>query len=427
MDLLTKDHQKSRKDLIVELSSLRNRVSKLESILFNTDNEGYYKFKSSEIKRAIANKELKVLYFPLVSLENGTILGFESLVRWEHPDYGLLIPHDFLQSKESKKLLDEIDYYILNESCSFIKKLQTIHNRKLYICINISNEYLISTDFFQKIKSSISNHKIAPDTLKLEITEQLLIQKNSEINSLIKKLLDIEVKVYLDDFGSGFSTLASLKNTPLEAIKIDNNLINNIFSNVPTKLMVKSIINLAKELNIEVIAEGIETEEHLIYLKDNEVSMGQGFFFSEPLEEKDAENFITSTPDWLVKQWKKSIKKSSNQLEIKIKSEGDLAVIHLSGMLRYNGIGSFKEKTNKIDRIKKINKVIIDFEKIDFISISGVREIFELGLRLKKAGKIMALCHLTNSIINNITILGATEKFKIYQTLNKAKSCLKKL
>jgi EAL domain-containing protein (putative c-di-GMP-specific phosphodiesterase class I) len=230
-----------------------------------------------DLRAGIPNEELRVYYQPLATIE-GEVFGFEALVRWQHPKYGLLAPDTFISTAEQNGLIVEIGEWVLRQACrdaaSWTKPLQ--------ISINLSPVQFRNGDFPDLLQAVLSKTGLAPERLELEITEGVLINDTSRALSILRRLKSVGVKVAMDDFGTGFSSLSSLQSFPFDKIKIDRSFVSGVDSNPQSAAIVRAVIALGNGLHIPVIAEGVETESEHDFLKREGCRQVQGYLIGRP-------------------------------------------------------------------------------------------------------------------------------------------------
>ena len=212
-------------------------------------------------------------------------IGAEALIRWIHPKRGVVSPADFIPLAEQSSLILEMGQWILDTACQQIAVWS--HNpatRDLVLAVNISAHQFRQYDFVEQVKTAINKHQITPSRLKLELTESVAVD---DIHRVIAKMLalkqELGVSLSLDDFGTGYSSLSYLKRLPLDQIKIDQSFVRDMEVDVSDKVMVKTIIDMAQNFDLHVIAEGVETEAQMALLKANGCVAYQGYLFSKPV------------------------------------------------------------------------------------------------------------------------------------------------
>ncbi|WNF35633.1 EAL domain-containing protein [Bacillaceae bacterium IKA-2] len=238
---------------------------------------------SNELKYALENEQLSLYYQPQVNIITGEIIGVEALLRWIHPIRGFISPMDFIPLAEESGKIYSIDSWVVKTALLQKKKWEQDGKAHLNISINLSSKTLTSDTNFSKIENLLADIDVDYSTTVFEITETAMI---SDIGCVIKKLdrlKAIGIKIALDDFGTGYSSLSYLKEVPLNIIKLDQTFINNIRKNGKENHIIKAIISLARDLDFEVVAEGIETSDQLTFLITNQCIIGQGFLFSKAI------------------------------------------------------------------------------------------------------------------------------------------------
>jgi diguanylate cyclase (GGDEF)-like protein/PAS domain S-box-containing protein len=248
----------------------------------------------TDLRRAIDRGQLRVYYQPFVSLATGAVTGFEALVRWLHPRRGLLPPDEFLSVAEETGLILPMGRFILMESCRRVRELQRKHPElgPLRISVNLSHKQFFQTDLFEHIEEALKESGLPAESLGLEITEGVIIRQADAANDRFVRLKEMGVQLYLDDFGKGYSSLNYLHRFPMDILKIDRSFVSHLDDPGSNAAIVQAIVTLAHHLGMEVIAEGIQTEEQLEKVRALGCEYGQGFLFSHPLNADEAENLL---------------------------------------------------------------------------------------------------------------------------------------
>ncbi|BFM17289.1 hypothetical protein R50073_34720 [Maricurvus nonylphenolicus] len=234
-----------------------------------------------EIRRAFEEQEYTLYLQPKVDME-GHIQGFESLIRWDHPERGILPPNEFIPAMESLGMIEAMDNFVLEASCRQLKVLEKLY-QDVTIAVNISSTHFTDRNFISYLKSCLDRYPIDPSRLELEITETLLMENMSIGLEVIEQIKELGVRIAIDDFGTGYSSLSYLKKLPVDTLKIDREFIKDIPDSESDMQISSVIIFLAKQLNFKVVAEGVETSEQLVFLKANQCDLAQGFYFSKPI------------------------------------------------------------------------------------------------------------------------------------------------
>ncbi len=249
----------------------------------------------TELRKAIEKEEqIEVHYQPIVMLETGRIAGFEALVRWRHPQRGLIPPFDFLPLAETTDLILSLDCLVLRKACTQIGTWQSVFRTfpLLMLCANISAKHLRQSCLLNCLQQLKKDNRIELSSLHLEITETLLVENIPYATQLLHQIREMGVKVWMDDFGSGYSSLSYLHQLAIDGIKIDRSFVEQLPQNTNSHKTVQIITILAKEMGMGVIAEGIENENSLEALRKLNCRYGQGFLFSQPLPAEEAEKLL---------------------------------------------------------------------------------------------------------------------------------------
>ncbi len=238
----------------------------------------------SDLRQAIEQKEFCVFYQPIVSLLTGRLAGFEALVRWNHPRRGLVSPADFIPVAEETGLIVPIGDWVLNEACARLRQWQLASpsHRALGLSVNLSARQVAQPDLLDRIKQAILRNKLNPQCLKLEITESVVMENAEAAALMFKQLRSLGVQLSIDDFGTGYSSLSYLHRFPLNYLKIDRSFVARMTTDNDNAI-IRTISTLARNLGMEVIAEGIETDEQLEQLRKLGCEYGQGYLFSPPV------------------------------------------------------------------------------------------------------------------------------------------------
>jgi len=244
----------------------------------------------SDLRWAIERQELRVYYQPIVSLQTNRIVGFEALVRWQHPLRGLLYPVDFIQIAEETGLIVPLGWWVLGEACRQIRAWQTQFSEmeSLSINVNLSVKQLAQPDVVGRIAHALEQADLEPQHLKLEITESMLIESNQATLATLTRIRELGVLFCIDDFGTGYSSLSYLHHFPIDILKIDRSFISRIGPTGDQGEIVQTILTLAKTLGLAAVAEGTETTQQLDLLKMFQCDYGQGWLFSRAVDEQHA-------------------------------------------------------------------------------------------------------------------------------------------
>ena len=272
------------------MRALRKNDDSLKStlIVFNKEMHEKELFEEKlilEFDKSIEDKEFVIYLQPKMSIANGEprLTSAEALVRWNHPEYGLISPITFIPLFEKHGLIQKLDAYVWNEAASQVKKWKEQYQKNLPISINVSRIDLFNEGLANELLDILKKYDLSVNELYLEVTESAVVSDTNQIMENVKVLKDQGFIIEMDDFGTGYSSMHMVSNLPLDALKIDMIFINNLLSSNKDKKMVQIILEIAKLMNAKTIAEGVETNEQLTLLKEMGVDIAQGYYFSEPI------------------------------------------------------------------------------------------------------------------------------------------------
>ena len=236
-----------------------------------------------ELRAAINNDELAMYFQPRVSLRTGKIVGVEALLRWAHPERGMLLPKDFISTARQVGLMVPMGYWVLNRLCSYINQMDDMGIAPLRISMNVSQEQFIAPNFVSTIESILSSSNVAGNRFEFELAESDIVANLAVIADDMTVLEKQGIRFALDDFGTGFSSLPQLQRLPITTLKLDSSHVQKVTTDDDSANVVRAMIYLAHGLELKVVAEGVETEEQKAFLIENRCDHLQGFFYSEPL------------------------------------------------------------------------------------------------------------------------------------------------
>jgi diguanylate cyclase (GGDEF)-like protein len=253
----------------------------------------------SGLRYAIERQELVLHYQPLLNLATGGIVGAEALIRWRHPQRGLVLPGDFIAIAEDSGLIVPIGRWVLREACRQARAWQAAGLSPLCIATNISSVELRAPGFVSGVRAVLAETGLEPRYLELEITETGLMEDSRSVTDVLKELKEIGVLLALDDFGTGYSSLSHLKHFPIDALKIDQSFMHNLSTDEDATGIVTALIGMGKTLRMRVVAEGVETREQLQVLQQHGCPQGQGYYFCQPVPAEEFGQLLErDAPQW---------------------------------------------------------------------------------------------------------------------------------
>ncbi|MDD3169539.1 MAG: EAL domain-containing protein [Eubacteriales bacterium] len=325
-------------DLLINYANISLLRSKHEG-------KNRYKFYSSEIGiqiykqvvlrndllKAIERNQFQVYYQAQVKLESSDILAAEALVRWEHPEWGMVSPNEFISMAEETGFIINLGNWMLHEVCKNYKKWMEQGMAPIKISVNYSSIQFFERHFVENIIGIINQYELNPHFLIMEITESVFMKNPEKAIVDIKRLQSTGIQVALDDFGTGFSSLSYLNSFNIDILKIDRSFIKNVMMDEASTIITRSVIDLAQELRIKLVAEGIENQEQLSYLKDLNCYSGQGYLYNKPMPPEEFEQLLVREkclPKQLLNE-KKSGKENRKYLRIKLPKllEADMSIL----------------------------------------------------------------------------------------------------
>ncbi|PAU56322.1 bifunctional diguanylate cyclase/phosphodiesterase [Pseudomonas indica] len=250
--------------------------------------EASYKlFVENNLRRALTQNELEVFYQPKLCLKNGQLIGMEALLRWNHPEKGMIRPDQFIAVAEETGLIIPIGKWVLRQACRMSKQLSAVGLGELQVAINLSPKQFSDPDLVGSIAAILHEEQLPPALLELELTEGLLLEASDDTRQQLNRLKSLGLSLAMDDFGTGYSSLSYLKKFPIDVIKIDRSFIKDIPDSQDDKEITSAVIAMAHNLRLKVVAEGIESAAQLNFLRRQQCDVGQGYLFDRPISGRD--------------------------------------------------------------------------------------------------------------------------------------------
>jgi EAL domain-containing protein (putative c-di-GMP-specific phosphodiesterase class I) len=236
-----------------------------------------------KLHHALERGEFVVHYQPIVAIESGTVVGAEALVRWVQPEGGIVLPDQFISVAEDCNLIIPLGEWVLWTACCQMKQWHNDGHSELRIAVNLSARQLQQRDLIASVERILADSGLPPSSLELEITETAAIQVPELTISILTQLKRLGVRISIDDFGTGYSSLSYLKRFPIDTVKIDQNFVRDLVSDEGDAAIISAVISIARALQLNVVAEGVETNEQLAFLQRERCALVQGFLHSMPL------------------------------------------------------------------------------------------------------------------------------------------------
>ncbi|MCK6444777.1 MAG: EAL domain-containing protein [Planctomycetes bacterium] len=254
----------------------------------------------ADLRRAIERTELTVYYQPIVSLDTGRICGVEALVRWNHPQRGLIRPNDFIPLAEETGLIVPIGKFVLAEACRHVRawREEFDFRENFSLHVNLSGRQFSQADLVGQIRATLDDTRFEPGDLRLEITESVVMERPENARSMLLQLRELGVRLSIDDFGTGYSSLAYLQRFPIDTLKIDRSFVSGIGTKGENSEIARTIIDIGHNLGMVVVAEGVETLEQLAQMRALRCESAQGYLFSRPVDVDATRALLRSAPTW---------------------------------------------------------------------------------------------------------------------------------
>ncbi len=253
----------------------------------------------TDLRRAIEREEFRNFYQPIVALESGLMVGFEALLRWQHPTRGLVGPEEFIFVAEETGMIRELGWWSLREACRQMSEWRALSDTHLQLTmsVNLSAKQLLQPHLVEEMKALLYEQALPPENLKLEITESAVMADPAAAAETLQQIKSLGVRLAIDDFGTGYSSLSYLHRFPLDTLKIDRSFISGTGESVGSMEIARTIMPMAKNLHLDVVAEGVETIDQVTLLKRLQCKYAQGYYFSKPLEAADVMPLLLE-PTW---------------------------------------------------------------------------------------------------------------------------------
>ena len=249
----------------------------------------------TDLAHAIERDELRLVYQPVVELDSGRVVGFEALIRWDHPVLGQVMPDRFIPIAEDSGLIVPIGQWVLDRACAQAAQWQAVHGSPVTMAVNLSARQLASYDLVEQVDRALRSAGLEPAALVLEMTETVLVQDAPGAASKLGELRKLGVRLAIDDFGTGYSSLSYLRQFPVDILKIDSSFVKTITDRSKVSPIVHGLLDLGRSLDLDMVAEGIESGAQLEQLRDQHCHLGQGYLFAEPLSHDEADAMLEAS------------------------------------------------------------------------------------------------------------------------------------
>jgi EAL domain-containing protein (putative c-di-GMP-specific phosphodiesterase class I) len=252
----------------------------------------------SQLREAIDDGELRLHFQPVVVMETRELVGFEALVRWQHPVRGLRPPDDFIPMAEQTGIIMALGRWALREGCRQMQEWRATYPgaAELWLSVNLSSRQFLHPELEQEIHAALAETGFPPSRLRLEITESVILDDAAAVGAILHRLRELGIRVAIDDFGTGYSSLSYLHRLPLDTLKIDRSFVHQMHADPTLEAVIQTVISLSGSLRLDTVAEGVETVEEAEALQRMGCRIGQGFLFSHPLDPGDAGRMLAELP-----------------------------------------------------------------------------------------------------------------------------------
>jgi EAL domain-containing protein (putative c-di-GMP-specific phosphodiesterase class I) len=254
----------------------------------------------TELRLGVQNQEFTMHYQPIVDLSNNRIVGFEGLVRWHHPERGLVSPTNFIAIAEETGLIVPLGWWVLEESCRQTRRWQEMFpsDPPLFVSVNMSGKLFMKRGIVERLTGILDSTRLPASSLRLEVTENVVLEHVETALDNLNQLRALGIQLSVDDFGTGYSSLSYLQRFHYDELKIDRSFVSRLGQRADSRAIIETILGLANNLGIGVVAEGVETAEQAQRLRSMACPHGQGFWFSEPVTADAASNLLAAGPSW---------------------------------------------------------------------------------------------------------------------------------
>lgn len=251
-----------------------------------------------DLRRALTNDELFLAYQPQIELDSGRIIGLEALLRWRHPDLGLIPPQQFIPVAEASGLILSLGDWVMSAACKQIAEWEKRGMKGFRVAVNLSPRQFRHNHLADSIRRTIEENNANPAFLEIELTESAMMDDTEQANRILHQLKDMGIRIAIDDFGMGYSSLNYLKRFPIDALKIDSNFIREVATSEDDAAIATAIITMGHSMQLKVIAEGVETQEQMGFLKARDCDAVQGFYMSYPLPAEKMTAIFGAAPSY---------------------------------------------------------------------------------------------------------------------------------
>jgi diguanylate cyclase (GGDEF)-like protein len=252
----------------------------------------------TKLRTAYRRKEFLLNYQPIIELKSGEVIGLEALIRWNSPDQGIVTPDQFINSMDSTGLQSSVEYWVMETACDQLAQLNQVLERDYFVSINLSERQIRQPQLMESVANILRTNNLPSKNLWLEVTEQSNITNMEKAITIFQTFQSMGIRMCLDDFGTGYSTLSYLYTFPMDVMKIDKSFIHRVMEHDESAKVVRTIIGLAHNLNLKVVAEGVETEDQFDFLRSADCDYVQGYYFSKPLGMEEILRFLIHNPNW---------------------------------------------------------------------------------------------------------------------------------